>query len=67
MATINLFTRTQNDYNSKIREDILKLEMGLRSEIKDSKLNVYKAIFITGVVQLLAILGGVLAIVKFMQ
>lgn len=41
--------------------------MTLRGEIKDSKLDVYKAIFITGVVQLIAILGGVLAIVKFMQ
>lgn len=60
---INLITK---DYNSKFREDMLKLEMNLKGEIKDSKLDVYKAIFITGVVQLLAILGGVLAIVKFM-
>ncbi len=37
--------------------------MNLKGEIKDSKLDVYKAIFITGVVQLLAILGGVLVIV----
>lgn len=56
-----------NDYKSSVREDILKLEMVLRNEIKESKLDVYKAIFITGVVQLMAILGGVLAIVKFMQ
>lgn len=63
----NQINRTHNDYSSKFCEDILKLEMGLRSEIKDSKLDVYKAIFITGVVQLLAILGGVLAIVKFME
>lgn len=60
---INLITK---DYNRKFCEDMLKLEMNLKSEIKDSKLDVYKAIFITGVVQLLAILGGVLAIVKFM-
>ena len=63
----NQINRTHNNYNSKFREDILKLEMNLRSEIKDSKLDVYKAIFITGVVQLLAILGGVLVVVKFMQ
>lgn len=53
------------DDNSKLREDMLKLEMNLKGEIKDSKLDVYKAIFITGVVQLLAILGGVLVVVKF--
>lgn len=52
--------------NSKFREDMLKLEMNLKGEIKDSKLDIYKAIFITGVVQLLTILVGVLAIVKFM-
>ena len=50
-----------------MNEDILKLEKSIRGKIKDSKLDVYKAIFITGVVQLLAILGGVLAIVKFVQ
>jgi hypothetical protein len=53
------------DDNSKLRDDMLKLKMNLKHEIKDSKLDVYKAIFITGVVQLLAILGGVLAILKF--
>ena len=63
----NYIKQSGSDYKSSIREDILKLEMTLRGEIKDSKLDVYKAIFITGVVQLIAILGGVLAIVKFMQ
>lgn len=53
------------DDNSKLREDMLKLKMNLKGEIKGSKLDVYKAIFITGVVQLLAILGGVLVVVKF--
>ena len=63
----NFIKQSGSDYKSAIREDVLKLEMTLRGEIKDSKLDVYKAIFITGVVQLIAILGGVLAIVKFMQ
>ena len=63
----NYIKHSSSEYNSTVREDILKLEMSLRGEIKDSKLDVYKAIFITGVVQLLAILGGVLAIVKFVQ
>ncbi|WP_299286413.1 hypothetical protein [uncultured Mucilaginibacter sp.] len=63
----NYIKQSGSNYKSAIREDVLKLEMTLRGEIKDSKLDVYKAIFITGVVQLIAILGGVLAIVKFMQ
>ena len=50
-----------------MNEDILKLEMSIRGKIKDSKLEVYKATLITGLVQLLAILGGVLAIIKIVQ
>lgn len=63
----NYIKQAGSDYKSSVREDILKLEMVLRGEIKESKLDVYKAIFITGVVQLVAILGGVLAIVKFIK
>lgn len=33
------------DDNSKLREDMLKLKMNLKGEIKGSKLDVYKAIF----------------------
>ncbi len=61
----NHISLANNNFSSAFTEDMLKLEMNLKGEIKDSKLDVYKAIFITGVVQLLAILGGVLAIVKF--
>jgi hypothetical protein len=49
------------------KEDLLKLEMNLKAEIKESKIDMYKAMFLTGMVQLIAILGGVLAIVKFMM
>lgn len=42
------------------REDIHKLEL----KIEQSKSDLYKAMFLSSVVQLLAILGGVLAIVK---
>lgn len=63
----NFIKQSGSDYKSAVREGILKLEMTLRGEIKESKLDVYKAIFITGVVQLIAILGGVLVIVKFTQ
>lgn len=55
-----------NDDRSVVIEDLLKLEMNLKGEIKDTKVDMYKAMFITGIAQLLAILGGVLAIVKFM-
>ena len=44
-----------------VREDIHKLEL----KVEQSKGDIYKAMFWTGIVQLLAILGGVLAIVKF--
>lgn len=63
----NYIKQPGSDYKSAVREDILKPEMILRSEIKDSKLDVYKAIFLISVVQLLAILGGILAIVKFIK
>lgn len=43
------------------KEDIYRLEL----KIEQSKGDIYKAMFWTGIVQLLAILGGVLAIVKF--
>ena len=44
------------------KDDIHKLEL----KIEDSKGDLYKAMFFTSIIQLLAILGGVLAIVKFM-
>lgn len=44
------------------KEDIHRLEL----KVEQSKGGIYKAMFWTGIVQLLAILGGVLAIVKFM-
>lgn len=47
----------------KIHEDIHKLEL----KIEQAKGDIYKAMFWTGIVQLLAILGGVLGIMKFMQ
>lgn len=46
---------------SSVREDIHKLEI----KLEQSKGDIYKAMFWTGIVQLLAILGGVLAIMKF--
>jgi hypothetical protein len=45
------------------RDDIHQLEL----KIERSKVDVYKAMFLSGVLQLLAILSGVLAIVKWMK
>ena len=45
------------------KNDIHQLEL----KIEQSKGDIYKAMFWTGIVQLMAILGGVLGIVKFMR
>lgn len=63
----NKLTDTSKEYKSLFGEDVLKLEMRLRDDINQSKLDMYKALFISSFVQLIAILGGLLAIVKFMM
>ncbi len=45
------------------KEDIHRLEI----KLEQSKVDIYKAMFWTGIIQLLAIPGGVLAIVKFVS
>ena len=50
------------EYKSLWKDDFHLLD----KRILESKNDMYKAMFITGLVQLIAILGGVLAIVKFM-
>ena len=50
-----------NEYKSLWKEDFYLLD----KRILESKNDMYKAMFVSGVVQLIAILGGVLAIVKF--
>lgn len=51
-----------NDYKSFWKDDFNLLD----KRILKSKNDMYKAMFLSGVVQLIAILAGVLAIVKFM-
>jgi transcription elongation GreA/GreB family factor len=58
-------------YKSEFREDfhfldkrITETESRLNKSISDSKNDMYKAMFLSGLVQLIAILSGVLAIVK---
>ena len=49
------------------KKDIHSLEQSLRKEIQQSKEDVYKAIYLSGFIQFIAILGSVLAIIKFMK
>jgi len=45
------------------KDDIHALEL----KLEQTKSDMYKAMFVSGVVQLIAILGGVMAIVKFIK
>lgn len=52
------------------KEDILTVKDSihlLELKVEQTKGDIYKAIFWTGILQLLSILGGVLAIVKFIR
>jgi hypothetical protein len=62
MNTINLKAQS-SEYKSLWKEDFHTLD----KRILESKTDMYKAIFLTSLVQLIAILGGVLAIVKFLM
>ena len=46
-----------------VQKDIHQLEL----KIEQSKNDMYKAIFLSGLIQFLGILGGLIAIVKFMK
>ena len=50
-----------------LREDLKDDIHSLELKIEQSKGDIYKAMFVSGIVQLLAILGGVLAMVKNMM
>ncbi len=50
-----------------LRDDMHVLRGDLELKIEQSKNDVYKVIFLSGIVQLIAILSGTLAIVKFMK
>jgi hypothetical protein len=55
------------DVDQSARKDFYSLELSIRKEIQQSKEDIYKAIFLAGFVQFIAILGSVLAIIKFMK
>jgi hypothetical protein len=50
-----------------LKGDMHVLRGDLELKIEQSKTDIYKAIFLTGIVQFIAILSGTLAIVKFMK
>ena len=53
-----------------VKEDITGVKDSIHLvelKVEQTKGDIYKAIFWTGILQLLSILGGVLAIVKFMR
>lgn len=52
-----------HEYKSVLKDDFHTLD----KRILESKNDMYKAMFVSGLIQLLAILGGVLAIVKFLK
>jgi len=55
-----------NEINSLGAEDVLNMERRIKSDIKQSKLNIYKAFAIAGIVQIVAILLGFMLIAKFL-
>jgi hypothetical protein len=55
------------DVDQSIRKDFYSLEQSIRKEIQQSKEDTYKAIFLAAFVQFIAILGSVLAIIKFIK
>lgn len=57
---------TKDDIRN-LREDLKNNLHSLELKIEQSKGDIYKAMFVSGLVQLLAILGSVLAIVKNMR
>ena len=59
-----------NNHLLATKEDIHILKRDIHSldlKIEQSKTDIYNAMFLTGIVQLIAILSGTLAIVKFMK
>lgn len=55
-----------SEYHSLIKEDMVKLETNLKKDITDLRIEMYKAVFIAGFFQIVAIIGALVAILKFM-
>jgi len=64
------FEVRQDSHTHSTKDDIRKIELEvhkLELKLEQTKNDIYKAVFWTSLVQLIAILGGVLAIVKAMK
>lgn len=55
-----------SETKADIKEEIANLRTELKIEIRESKTETLKTIYIVGLVQFLAIVGSVLAIINFM-
>lgn len=62
----NLLLATKEDIHD-LKNDMHVLRGDLELRIEQSKSDIYKAIFLSGIVQFIAILSGTLAIVKLMK
>jgi hypothetical protein len=62
-----LIRKDLHGVDQSIRKDFYSLEQLIRKEIQQSKEDTYKAIFLAGFAQFIAILGSVHAIIKFMK
>ncbi|HXB29004.1 MAG TPA: hypothetical protein VNW49_04260 [Puia sp.] len=63
---------TESSFTSKkdvlaTKEDIYSLKSELKKDIQDSKDNLYRAIYLSGILQFIAMTGSLLAIIKFMK
>ena len=63
---------TESAFTSKkdvlaTKEDIYFLKSELKKDIQDSKDNLYRAIYLSGILQFIAMTGSLLAIIKFMK
>ena len=71
---IKLYDLFRNENALASKDDIHKLELKIEQsknetnlKIEQSKIDTYKAIFLSGLIQFLGILGGLIAIVKFIK
>ena len=60
----------ENNHSNATKDDIRLVQKDIHQlelKIEQSKNDMYKAIFLSGLIQFLGILGGLIAIVKFMK
>jgi len=63
---------TESAFTSKkdvlaTKEDIYSLKSELKKDIQDTKDNLYRAIYLSGILQFIAMTGSLLAIIKLMK